>query len=143
MIDLRDYQTSTTTPVINKRFVVTYNLGGSSVILTASGTVQETLDAFPYGGLLFDNKVAPYFGEKNKYAQTVRRDRELNYAQARYQDPTRGQFLSEDPIFLNDPKQQNLTDPQSLNSYSYANDNPIGKSDPNGKFAAAAAAVPP
>jgi hypothetical protein len=29
---------------------------------------------------------------------------------------------------------------QSLNSYSYANDNPITKSDPSGKFAAAAAA---
>jgi hypothetical protein len=29
---------------------------------------------------------------------------------------------------------------QSLNSYSYANDNPISKSDPNGRFVAAAAA---
>jgi len=40
--------------------------------------------------------------------------------------------LSEDPVFLGDPKQQVLTDPQSLNSYSYANDNPITKSDPTG-----------
>jgi hypothetical protein len=40
--------------------------------------------------------------------------------------------LSEDPIFLGDPKQQNLRDPQSLNSYSYANDNPITRSDPTG-----------
>jgi hypothetical protein len=42
--------------------------------------------------------------------------------------------LSEDPVFLGDPKSQVLTDPQSLNSYSYANDNPIVKSDPSGKF---------
>jgi hypothetical protein len=36
-------------------------------------------------------------------------------------------------VFLGDPKSQVLTDPQSLNSYSYANDNPIVKSDPSGK----------
>jgi len=53
--------------------------------------------------------------------------------QARYYDGSKGAFLSEDPVFLGDPKQQVLTDPQSLNSYSYANDNPISKSDPSGK----------
>ena len=62
--------------------------------------------------------------------------------QARYYDGSKGAFLSEDPVFLGDPKQQVLTDPQSLNTYSYANDNPITKSDPAGKLAAAAAAVP-
>jgi len=41
--------------------------------------------------------------------------------QARYYDGSKGEFLSEDPVFLGDPKQQVLTDPQSLNSYSYAN----------------------
>jgi RHS repeat-associated protein len=60
--------------------------------------------------------------------------------QARYYDSGKGAFLSEDPVFLADPKQQVLTDPQSLNSYSYGNDNPITKSDPNGKFGALAAA---
>jgi RHS repeat-associated protein len=52
--------------------------------------------------------------------------------QARYQNAGRGQFISEDPVFLGDPKQQVLTDPQTLNSYSYANGNPITKSDPSG-----------
>ena len=41
-------------------------------------------------------------------------------------------------MFLGDPKSQSLNDPQSLNSYSYANDNPIVKSDPNGKSIALA-----
>jgi RHS repeat-associated protein len=54
--------------------------------------------------------------------------------QARYYDSGKGEFLSEDPVFLGDPKQQALTDPQSLNSYSYGNDNPVTKSDPNGKY---------
>lgn len=39
--------------------------------------------------------------------------------QARYMDGSKGQFLSEDPVFLGVPAQQNLIDPQSLNSYSY------------------------
>ena len=54
--------------------------------------------------------------------------------QARYYDGGKGEFLSEDPVFLGDPKQQVLTDPQSLNSYSYANDNPIINKDPTGKY---------
>ena len=32
--------------------------------------------------------------------------------QARYYDGSKGQFLSEDPVFLGDPKQQVLADPQ-------------------------------
>jgi hypothetical protein len=36
--------------------------------------------------------------------------------QARYQNSSRWQFISEDPVFLGDPRQQNLADPQSLNS---------------------------
>jgi RHS repeat-associated protein len=51
---------------------------------------------------------------------------------ARYYDNARGQFISQDPVFWGNPKKQDLTDPQSLNSYSYGNDNPINKSDPNG-----------
>ena len=54
--------------------------------------------------------------------------------QARYYDGSKGEFLSEDPVFLGNPKQQVLSDPESLNSYSYANDNPITNPDPLGKF---------
>src|SRR6266478_5599755 len=54
--------------------------------------------------------------------------------QARYYDGSKGGFLSEDPVFWGDPKSQMLTDPQSLNSYSYAGDNPITRSDPTGRF---------
>ena len=36
-------------------------------------------------------------------------------------------------MFLGDPKKQDLQNPQNLNSYSYATNNPIVKSDPNGK----------
>src|ERR1700694_4272927 len=65
--------------------------------------------------------------------------------QARYYDGSKGEFLSEDPVFLaignrdqvkqlsQQDQQLWLADPQSLNSYSYANDNPTTKSDPTGR----------
>ena len=51
---------------------------------------------------------------------------------ARYYDSARTQFLSQDPIFLS--SSQNLSDPQSLNSYSYSEGNPIVRSDPGGRY---------
>jgi RHS repeat-associated protein len=100
-----------------------------------SESAVESLDYFPYGGQRIDTKTN-YGGVRNKYAGTVYDALSgLNYMQARYQNPSRGQFIAEDPAFLGDPSQQNLKDPQSLNSYSYANDNPITKNDPTGKCA--------
>ena len=60
----------------------------------------------------------------------------LDYLNARYYDHARGQFISQDPVFWS--VRQNLTDPQSLNSYSYANDNPVTKKDPDGQAASLA-----
>src|SRR6266851_5189214 len=53
----------------------------------------------------------------------------LSYLNARYYNSAQGQFLSEDPVFWG---QQNLSDPQSFNAYSYAEGNPITGSDPSG-----------
>jgi hypothetical protein len=39
--------------------------------------------------------------------------------QARYQNSSRGQFISEDPIFLGNPAKQNLNNPQTLDYYPY------------------------
>jgi len=67
--------------------------------------------------------------------------------QARYYDGSKGEFLSEDPshLAIGNPQQLKqltgqdqqiyLADPQQLNSYSYARDNPINLSDPNGNVA--------
>jgi RHS repeat-associated protein len=60
---------------------------------------------------------------------------------ARYYDPARGQFTSQDPVFRGDPREMDLSNPQSLNSYSYALNNPISNKDPNGEEAITAAAL--
>jgi len=56
-----------------------------------------------------------YGGVRNKYAGTIYDALSgLNCAQARYQNSSRGQFISEDPVFLGDPKQQVLDAPREL-----------------------------
>jgi RHS repeat-associated protein len=50
---------------------------------------------------------------------------------ARYYESARGQFISQDPAFLNQPTRF-LNDPQQMNSYSYGRDNPITLKDPSG-----------
>jgi hypothetical protein len=59
---------------------------------------------------------------------------------ARYQDPIRGQFISEDPAFLA-VSNGDLNDPQQLNAYSYGRNNPIRYTDPTGKLTAAQSAA--
>jgi hypothetical protein len=39
--------------------------------------------------------------------------------QARYYDGSKGEFLSEDPVFLGNPNDQDLTNPQVLDYYPY------------------------
>lgn len=49
----------------------------------------------------------------------------LTHLGAREYDPTTGRFISLDPVL-------ELTDPQQINGYTYAADNPITESDPTG-----------
>jgi RHS repeat-associated protein len=62
----------------------------------------------------------------------------LEYFGARYYDGSTGRFLSEDPVFLaigtdQGQLEQILKDPQALNSYAYARNNPLKYIDPDGK----------
>jgi len=118
--------------------VVFYNstdsLNSSSIITDSTGAIVETMDYFPFGGIRIDNKTSE-FSEQRKYiGQEYDAETGLNYLNARYYNAATGRFISEDPVFLGDPSKQNLQDPQSLNSYSYANNNPIRYSDPLGLF---------
>jgi RHS repeat-associated protein len=81
--------------------------------------VVQTLDYYPYGSLRLS--VATRTNERRKYVNRFSDDSGLSYLSARYYDQNRGQFVSEDPIFWG--LKMNLNNPQSLNSYSYANDN--------------------
>jgi RHS repeat-associated protein len=106
------------------------NLGSTNVISNASGTLSTAKDYYPYVSVRIKTGSASL---KRGYIEQFEDSSGLSYLNARYYDGSRGQFLSQDPIFLGDPRKQIITDPQSLNSYSYSEGNPITKSDPSGK----------
>jgi RHS repeat-associated protein len=120
------------------------HLGSTNVVTDASGTVAQLLDYYPYGATRVSSNTYPTNEKRQYIGQFSDAQTNLNYLNARYYDGSRGQFLSQDPTFLamgnsqqleqlsNQNLQRFLADPQQVNSYSYASDNPVVKKDPNG-----------
>lgn len=120
------------------------HLGSTNVVTNASGTVVQTLDYYPYGATRINSTNGNYSGAGRQYVNRFADQSSLDYMNARYYEGSRGQFLSQNPTFLalgdrqklrelTQESQQNfLRNPQQMNSYSYANDNPINKKDPDG-----------
>ena len=122
--------TATTTHIIHPD-----HLGGTNVVTDANGDRVQTTDYYPYGALRINSQTGS-FDEHKKFTGYERDSSTgLNYAGARYQDPSRGQFLTMDPVFINlSNLEAQLTDPQQWNSYSYARDNPLRFIDPTGEI---------
>jgi RHS repeat-associated protein len=65
-----------------------------------SSTVVETLDYYPYGGTRIDQTTNNFRENKQFVAQFSDPETNLSYLQAHYYDSGKGEFLSEDPVFL-------------------------------------------
>jgi RHS repeat-associated protein len=115
------------------------NLGSTNVTSDTGGDLAEWFDYAPYGSVLASENTGTTTAARQYIGQFADATG-LSYLNARYYNGTQGQFTTKDPVFLGNPWQQNLQDPQSLNSYSYSDDNPVTKSDPNGKQLAGLAA---
>ena len=89
-----------------------------------NGNVVQTLDYYPHGQTRINSTNSNYSGVARSYLNRFSDQSSLDYLTHRYYDASRGQFLTEDPVFWGG--QQSLSDPQSLNSYSYSENNPIG-----------------
>jgi RHS repeat-associated protein len=113
------------------RYIHPDHLGSTNVVSDESGNVADTLEYYPYGETRLNQPSYPTNAQRQYIAQ-FKDGNSLSYLNARYLNSQQGQFLSEDPVFLGNPSQQNLQDPQSLNSYSYAENNPLTKKDPTG-----------
>ncbi len=127
--------TSTSTATTTATFFIhADHLGSTGVVTNASGTVVQVLDYYPYGGKSIssgtDVSQREFIGERYDDQSG------LSYLNARYYEGSRGQFLSQDPVFWG---AQNIADPQSMNSYSYALGNPINRKDPSGESSILAA----
>jgi RHS repeat-associated protein len=114
------------------------HLGSTNIVTNSLGVLELTKDYYPYGAeRLEDGSASLTRGYIGQYEDGDN----LSYLNARYYKSDRGQFLSQDPIFLQigamDLQAQEglLRDPQQLNSYSYARNNPIIYKDPTGKCA--------
>jgi RHS repeat-associated protein len=117
------------------RYVHPDHLGSTNVVTDQNQNLVQTLDFYPYGATRVS--VSTSTNEKRKFIGQFSDDSTLSYLNARYYNPTQGQFLSQDPVFwelglTNDGKTA-LTNPQSQNSYGYANGNPITNKDPSGR----------
>ena len=131
------FKAATTTPTTGTTTAIKYmhpdHLGGVNAVTDSAGLLAETLQYYPYGALRADTLNGSFSGSGKKYlSQNFDATDGLNDLNARFEQGTRGQFISEDPIFLGNANQQILLNPQSLNAYSYSLDNPISASDPTG-----------
>jgi len=108
----------------------TDHLGSSSVITDSAGAKVQSLTYFPYGATRTNTSSAtPAIDVAYKYTgKELDSSTNLYYYEARYYDPTLGRFLSADTIVPN-PR-----DPQDLNRYTYAGNNPFRYTDPTGHF---------
>jgi RHS repeat-associated protein len=144
-VDQKLYNSAATGTAI-ARYVHPDHLGSTNVVTDASGTISQLLDYYPYGATRVSSTTYPTNEKRQYIGQFSDLQTNLSYLNARFYEANRGQFLSEDPTFLaigDNNKIRQLTqrdqsrflsDPQQLNSYSYARGNPITNKDPEGLF---------
>ncbi|MFH1915747.1 MAG: RHS repeat-associated core domain-containing protein [Nanoarchaeota archaeon] len=91
----------------------------NKLVVDAEGILQSRFTAYPYGKVLTKESFA---SQKQKFTYTGKEDdKYLMYYGARYMDARTGRFVSIDPA---------LSTPSH---YDYANGNPIGNIDPDGR----------
>ncbi len=121
------------------------HLRSTSLVTDDSANITEEVGYTAFGSL--KNDVGTTI-EKRKYTghEYDADALDYTYAKARYLNTNWGRFLSEDPSYLaigdinfedryGQSLESVLSDPQSLNSYSYVKNNPINLIDPDGEIA--------
>jgi len=103
------------------------HLGTARVMTNNAGTVLDDSDFYPFGG---ERAVLSSSGNSYKFT-TKERDSEstLDNFGARYFGSSLGRFMSPDPLGILSAE---TTSPQSLNLYSYVQNNPVNAVDPDG-----------
>ena len=115
--------------------IFTDHLGSVTVVAKPDGTVQEKIGYQPFGGLDYDvvqGSPTPPAEQRKYIGSEYDTDTQLLYLQARYYSGELGRFLGQDPAFWE--IQEGIPDPQLMNSYSYARNNPLIYLDPNGEW---------
>ncbi len=105
-------------------FLFADHLGSTRAMTQANGTVCFLSEYYPYGLELNTTSSCT----TNYKFTGYERDAEtgIDYAFARYYNPRLGRFMSGDPL------SGDISDPQTLNRYTYSRNNPINLMDPSG-----------
>lgn len=124
-------------PELDLQYYHEDHLGSASLVTAADGSVIEETAYYPYGEPRNQYKAAsaaatlpnPYlFNHKERDAES-----NLQYFEARYLTAPLARFNRVDPAAENPPDEA-IADPQQLNAYAYARNNPITLTDPDGRF---------
>jgi RHS repeat-associated protein len=107
-----------------------YSYSGTGYVTSdANMNVAQWFDYAPYGSVLATTNTGQTTAGR-QFEGLFTDATNLVYSNARYLNPAQGQFITQDPVFWS--MKQTLSNPQSLNAYSYALDNPIVQKDPSG-----------
>jgi len=131
------------------------HLGSSRVVTNATGSIVEDSDFYPFGG----ERVVTASTDNNYLFTGKERDAEsgLDFFIARYYSSNLGRFLSpdeftggaavvnspNDPLPLGPLPYADISNPQSLNKYTYTYNNPIVYVDPSGHISIPSDILPP
>ncbi len=124
-------------------FYHTDNFGTPMAMTDMSGKVVWRADELPFGEE-YQTEETPERNNRRFLGKQLDRETGLICMGARYLDPRTGRFTQPDPVGLVDPatgkvNQEMLLNPQRLNRYVYALNNPYKYVDPEGDFAILAA----
>ncbi|EUJ57923.1 wall-associated protein [Listeria fleischmannii FSL S10-1203] len=111
-----------------------YNAHGDVVALTDENGKVVAEYAYDAWGVVLKNTATTTEARANPYlyaGYTYDKEIEQYYLMARYYEPEQGVFTAYDP----DPGDED--DPQTMNGYNYANNNPVTMIDPDGNIAVA------
>jgi RHS repeat-associated protein len=114
-------------------------LGSSNVVATSTGALENESDFYPFGGELpvtqnLTNQKYKFEGkERDPESASVAQPQGLDNFGARFDSSAMGRFMS--PDWANSPEPvpyAKLTNPQSLNLYAFAGNNPESAPDIDG-----------
>jgi RHS repeat-associated protein len=104
------------------------HLGSSSVITDSTGAKVQALTYYPYGDVRTNVPGTPVNVPYKFTGKELDFSSNLYFYEARYYHAVFGRFISPDTLV------PNPSDPQDLNRYTYAGNNPLKYTDPSGHF---------
>jgi RHS repeat-associated protein len=112
-------------------WVHTDHLGSGKMMTNATGAVVYRGQFDPHGQMVYEWASDGQMNKNSHKFTGYERDAgaDLDYAKARMYSRFKGRFMSPDPLGLG---AADLTNPQSLNLYSYVRNDPMNATDPSG-----------